>query len=86
MESKQGGDNPSKDKGSSLPSVSLNTKLFNRRNYSEWSYSAELALGGTRRLGYVDRTIPEMPKDNPKYAYWKIENMLIMRWIRISME
>lgn len=34
-------------------------------------HSAELALGGTRRLGCVDATISEIPKDNPKYAECK---------------
>lgn len=63
MESKNGEDNPSKgssfngngssSSGSSSslgilnPNSRITRELFNRRNYSEWSFSAE-ALGGTR--------------------------------------
>lgn len=61
-------------------------ELFNLRSYSKRSNSAELALGGTCRLRYVDGTIFEIPIDNHRYAEWKVENMLIMSWIYHSME
>lgn len=72
--------------GSLNPKSKITGELFNRRNYSEWSYSAELALDGTSRLGYADGTIAKIPKDNQKYVEWKAAKMLIMSWIYNSME
>lgn len=72
--------------GNLYPNSKITGELFNGRNYSEWSYSAELALGGTPRLGYVDGSKSEVPKDDHKYAEWKEKNMLIMSWIYNSME
>lgn len=64
----------------------MNEKLFHGRNYNEWSYSTELAVGGIQILGYVDRTIIELAKDDPQYTEWKVENMLIMSWVYNLME
>lgn len=39
----------------------------------EWSYSTKLAISGTQRLGYIDATISELYKDDPKYAECRVE-------------
>ena len=45
-----------------------------------------MAIGGSRRLGYIDGSIKEPSKDDPKYSEWVSENMLFMNWILNSME
>ena len=51
--------------------MNLNAKitpdLFNGTNYKDWAYSARMAIGGSRRLGYIEGSIKEPKKDNPKY-------------------
>ena len=50
METKQGGESSSSGSpslGNINPNGILIVDLLNGRNYNEWSYSAELALGGT---------------------------------------
>ena len=53
--------------------INLNVKiipnLFNGTNYKDWAYSAKMAIGGSRRLGYIDGSIKK-PKDNPKDSEW----------------
>lgn len=73
------------DMGNLNPNSRITGELFNGRNYTEWSYSVKLALGGLRRLGFVDGTVSEVSEDDPKYAEWKEENVLIMSWICNSM-
>ena len=66
--------------------VKITPDLFNGTNYKDWAYSARMAIGGSRRLGYIDGSIKEPKKDNPKYSEWISENMLVMNWILNSME
>lgn len=67
MESKRRGDSNAR----------FTLELFNGKNYNEWSYSATLALDGTRRLGYIDETIHEFSQGDPKHSQWKAGNILV---------
>lgn len=54
-----------------FPNVTnLNAKitpdLFNGTNYKHWAYSARMAIGGLRELGYIDASVKEPNKDDPK--------------------
>lgn len=60
--------------------------MFNGKNYHEWFYSAQLAIGWARRLGYIDRTQPSPLKNDRNYLDWKLKNMLIVNWILIAMK
>lgn len=35
----------------------ITVNLVNRKNYTEWSYSARMAIGGAKCLGYIDGCI-----------------------------
>lgn len=70
--------------GNINPIARITVFLFNGKNYKEWSYSARLANGGAKRLGY--RHIKELPKEDPNFEDCESENMLLMNWILNSME
>ena len=48
--------------------VRITPELFNGTNYKDWAYSARMAIGGSRRLGYIDGSNKEPKKDDPKYS------------------
>lgn len=50
------------------------------------AYSARMAIGGLRRLGYIVGNMKEPNKEDPKYSDGVSENMLVMNWILNSME
>lgn len=54
--------------GNLNPNSVITGELFNGKGYDELSHSTELALSRTRRLGYVDGTVPTVPKDDLNYA------------------
>ena len=66
--------------------VKIIAELFNGSNYKDWAYSARMAIGGTQRLGYIDGSIKEPNKNDPKYSDWVSKNMLVVNWILNSME
>ena len=68
------------------PNIRITPSLFNGTNYKDWAYSARMAIGGSKRLGYIDGSIKEPEKEDPKYSDRVSENMLIMNWILNSME
>lgn len=37
------------------------------------AYSAKMAIGGAKGLGYIDKRIEEPPKKDPKYFDWESE-------------
>lgn len=45
-----------------------------------------MAIEGSKRLGYINGSIKEPEKDEPKYSDWVSENMLVMNRILNSME
>ena len=45
-----------------------------------------MAIGGSKRLGYIDRRIKEPAKEDSKYSNWVSENMWIMNQILNLME
>ena len=45
-----------------------------------------MAIGGSKRLGYIDGSIKEPANEESKYSDQVAENMLIMNWILILME
>ena len=45
-----------------------------------------MAIGGSKRLGYIDGSIKEPEKEDPKYSNRASENMVIMNWVLNSME
>ena len=48
--------------------------------------TAQNGIKGTLRLGYIDVSIKEANKNDPKYSDRVSENMLVMNWILDSME
>ena len=64
----------------------ITVELFDGKNYKKWSYSAKMAIGGAKRLGYINGRIKEPSKEDTKYEDWESENMLVMNWILNSME
>lgn len=44
-----------------------------------------MAIEGYKRLGYIDSSIEESTKKDPKYSDWISANMLVMTWILNSM-
>ena len=68
------------------PNTMVTTSLFKGSNYRDWAYSARMAIGGSKRLCYIDGSIKEPAKGDFKYLDWISENMLTMNWIVNSME
>lgn len=41
-------------KGNINPNARIRVDLFSEKNDQEWPYSAQLAIGEARRIGYID--------------------------------
>lgn len=61
--------------------VKITLDLLNGTNYKDWAYTGRMAIRRSRRLGYIDGSINEPKKDDPKYSQWVLENMLVMNWV-----
>lgn len=59
------------------PKTRITPSLFNGTNSKDWAYSAIMAIGDSKILGYIILNIKEPEKDDPKYIDWISENMLI---------
>lgn len=68
------------------PESCISVNLFDRKNCMEWSYSARMTVGGTKRLGYIDSWVVEQPMNDPKMVTGKPETCSLMKWILNSME
>lgn len=64
--------------------VKITLDLLNGTNYKDWAYTGRIRR--SRRLGYIDGSINEPKKDDPKYSEWVLENMLVMNWVQNSMK
>lgn len=49
------------------PNMRITSSLLDGNNYKEWAYLARMAIGGAKKLGYIDRSIVEPEKKDPKY-------------------
>lgn len=50
------------------PNMRITSSLLDGNNYKEWAYLARMAIGGAKKLGYIDRSIVEAEKKDPKYS------------------
>lgn len=57
------------------PNARISIESFNRRNYKELPYSARMAIGGTKHLGFINEHIKDPLKQDPRYEDWESKNM-----------
>ena len=53
--------------GNINPNARITVELFDGKNQKEWSYSTKMAIGGVKRLGYINGQIKEPSKEDTKY-------------------
>lgn len=75
MESKQPGEGSTSNAsnvqqlpGVINPNLRIAQSLFNGTNYNDWAYSARMATGGSKRLGYITGSIKEPAKEDSTYS------------------
>ena len=60
--------------------------MVNITRNGQTQFSMGMAMGGAKRIGYINGYIKEPSKEDPKYEDWESENMLVMNWILNSLE
>ena len=49
------------------PNTKITPNLLNGTYYKDWAYSTRIAIGGSKRLGYIDGSIKELEKNDLNY-------------------
>lgn len=56
------------------------------QNFIPWSQSIQMLIHDKGKIGYLDGSTPQPPKDVPSFNNWEINNSLVMSWLIHSMD
>ena len=68
------------------PAHRVTSVLLNGNNFSVWSRSFRLFLGGKGKTGWILGQHPKPTTTDPTYQQWDIDNCTILGWLFNSME
>ncbi|XP_028181379.1 uncharacterized protein LOC114368257 [Glycine soja] len=85
MQDAQNASNPLYIHPNESPSTILASPLLSDGNYHSWSRAMKMSLLTKNKLGFVDGTIAEPPKNHAVLPFWERGNMLVLSWLIKSM-
>ena len=70
---------PASHSSSDIISMQIISTKLNGSNYLLWAQAMKVALGGRKKLKYIESNPPS--KDSKDYEDWVSDNYLVMSWL-----
>lgn len=67
------------------PAALITSVLFCGDDYTKWATELSNSIQTKQKLGFIKGTIPE-PTAEPDLSRWMATNLILVRWIRISID
>lgn len=68
------------------PGAIISKPLLRSNNYDEWACAFKTALCSRKKFGFLDGSIMKPPSDSPHYEDWEPINVLLVSWIKMTIE
>ncbi|XP_074306620.1 uncharacterized protein LOC141641876 [Silene latifolia] len=68
------------------PNLKLTDTLFDGTGFLTWKRDVLIALASKNKDGFITGTCPRPPKTNKTYHLWSRCDMLVLQWIKYSMD
>lgn len=72
--------------GSDNAGAQITSVMLNRDNYNIWANEMLNALQAKRKVGFINGTMKMPSSDSPDYDSWVTVNLMVIGWIRTSID